>query len=66
MRIHSFLASGVMIAVMLAMPHAVAADGDAEAGAGVFQVCGACHSLELGRHLTGPSLAAIWDISRRA
>jgi cytochrome c len=37
------------------------ADGDAQAGAQAFQACAACHSLIPGRHMTGPSLADIWD-----
>lgn len=36
------------------------ADGDAKRGARVFQQCTACHSLERGRHMTGPSLAGVW------
>jgi len=35
--------------------------GDAGRGAALFQQCAACHSLEPGVHLTGPSLAAIWN-----
>ena len=38
--------------------------GDAARGATRFQQCAACHSVEPGLHLTGPSLAAIWG--RRA
>ena len=38
--------------------------GDAARGAALFQQCAACHSVEPGLHLTGPSLAAIWN--RRA
>ena len=36
------------------------AEGDVKAGARVFRACAACHSLESGRHLTGPSLADLW------
>lgn len=36
------------------------AAGDAQRGARVFGACVACHSLELDRHLTGPSLAGVW------
>ena len=36
------------------------AAGDTEAGARAFGPCAACHSLEPGRHLTGPSLAHLW------
>jgi cytochrome c len=34
------------------------AEGDPRRGAQVFQACAACHSLEPGQHLTGPSLAS--------
>ena len=37
-----------------------AADGNPERGKRAFRTCSACHSLEPGRHLTGPSLAGIW------
>lgn len=36
------------------------ADGDAKAGAKNYRACAACHSLEPGVHLTGPSLADLW------
>jgi len=42
---------------------AAAADramGDAAHGAMLFRQCAACHSVEPGLHLTGPSLASIW------
>lgn len=35
------------------------AAGDAARGARVFQQCAACHSVQPGRHLTGPSLAHV-------
>lgn len=38
--------------------------GDPVHGAALFQQCSACHSVDPGVHLTGPSLAAIWG--RRA
>jgi len=37
------------------------AEGNAEAGAKAFGRCRACHSLEKGRHMSGPSLADIWQ-----
>lgn len=43
-----------------AATHAVPAAGNADAGARDFRACVACHSLEAGRSLTGPSLAGIW------
>jgi cytochrome c len=36
------------------------AAGDASRGVQAFQQCAACHSVEPGRHLTGPSLAHVW------
>ena len=49
--------------LFLAASPAIAA-GDPEAGARAYRACAACHSLEPGRHMTGPSLARIWG--RRA
>ncbi len=37
------------------------AAGDPKRGAQVFQACVACHSVKPGEHLTGPSLAHIWN-----
>ena len=34
--------------------------GDPAHGATLFRQCAACHSVEPGLHLTGPSLAAVW------
>ena len=46
--------------LMLFVFHAAAsADGDPQRGARAFRHCAACHSLEPGRHLTGPSLAGV-------
>ncbi len=36
------------------------ATGDSQKGSQVFRQCLACHSVEPGRHLTGPSLGNIW------
>ena len=38
--------------------------GDATRGASLFRECMACHSVKPGEHLTGPSLAHVWN--RRA
>lgn len=35
-------------------------DGDPNRGAAQYRACVACHSLEAGTHLTGPSLAGLW------
>ena len=42
------------------MPRSIDA-GDSARGATVFQACAACHSATPGEHLTGPSLAKIWQ-----
>ncbi len=55
-----------LLAALVAMPslawsvHAGAA-GDAARGATLFQACTVCHSIKAGEHLTGPSLANIWQ-----
>lgn len=53
-----------IIAGALAFPLATAgvahADGNPQRGAMVYRACVACHSLETGMHLTGPSLADLW------
>ena len=35
--------------------------GDAKRGAHVFNQCAACHSVLPGEHMTGPSLAHVWN-----
>jgi cytochrome c len=42
-------------------PHMSAAAGDATRGAKIFQQCATCHSVKAGEHLTGPSLAHVWN-----
>ena len=46
------------------LPGVVEAAGNASRGARAFAACAGCHSVEPGRHLTGPSLAKVWG--RRA
>lgn len=53
------LAMLATIALSCATEAATAA-GDPAAGARAFSQCMACHSVEPGRHLTGPSLAHVW------
>lgn len=48
------LGSGVPVAP------AAWADGDAKAGERVFNQCRACHSLEAGKNMVGPSLAGVF------
>ena len=47
-------------AIAAAMPVGAADGGDPGRGAKLFGACAACHSLEKGKHMTGPSLAKIW------
>lgn len=58
---HAFARSclATTLLVMLAMP--AGADGDAQEGAKLYRACAACHSIVPGRHMTGPSLAGVWD-----
>jgi cytochrome c len=45
------------LALVAAMSHSAVAAGDAKRGAQLFQQCIACHSVQPGEHMTGPSLA---------
>lgn len=47
--------------IMLALAGPAFGDGNAERGARVFRACAACHSLEPGLNLSGPSLAGVWN-----
>jgi cytochrome c len=53
---------GLGTAVLGAAAHVAAqtTEGTAARGAAVFAHCVACHSVEPGVHLTGPSLARVW------
>ncbi len=59
-RILDVAKSACALLVLLALGPVFAA-GDAKRGARVFQACAACHSLQPGRHMTGPSLAGLWE-----
>ena len=50
----------VMLAGLFATSVA-SADGDPKRGAQIYRACVACHALEPGLHLTGPSLAGMFD-----
>lgn len=56
----SRLAAVCATLLVLASPLATAA-GDAKRGAQAFAQCMACHSTAPGEHLTGPSLAHVWN-----
>lgn len=49
-----------MALVPMLVAGAAWAAGDAQRGARAFQACAACHTLEPGRHMTGPSLGGVW------
>jgi len=48
-------------AVLAQSPPAPVTAADADRGAVVFRQCVSCHALTPGLHLSGPSLAAIWN-----
>jgi cytochrome c len=51
------LAAAILASVAPLAP----AEGDAHRGAQLFGQCMACHSPSAGEHLTGPSLAHVWN-----
>lgn len=53
------LGGGVAVA-LAASPQLAAAQGDPVAGARTFRSCMACHSIDPGQNMTGPSLAGAW------
>ena len=48
------------VAVVWVLAGFAHAEGDAKRGAAAYRACAACHSLEPGLQLTGPSLADLW------
>jgi cytochrome c len=50
-----------LIIALLALPFTAGAEGNADQGAQYFRACAACHSLQPGRNMTGPSLADIFE-----
>lgn len=58
-RIRLFALGAMMSAPFTMIAGAALADGDAAKGQQVFQQCAACHSIESGVTLMGPSLAGI-------
>ncbi len=50
-----------MACALAPLAHAQTEVGDAKRGAQAFRLCAACHSVQPGEHLTGPSLAHIWQ-----
>ena len=58
--IRLYLTAVAMMLSFLAAQNAWGA-GDGARGASVFQACAACHSIAPGVHMTGPSLAHVWE-----
>jgi cytochrome c len=54
----------IIAVLVLSVANGAYAQGDAQRGAKLFPQCAACHTLEPGRNLTGPSLANLFG--RRA
>ena len=55
------LVSTSLVVLLVAAGAVHAADGDPKRGAQLNRACVACHSLEPGVNLSGPSLAGLWD-----
>jgi cytochrome c len=58
---HSISAAIAALHLSLLFPSQALAAGDPARGAKVFQQCAACHSVKPDEHLTGPSLADVWN-----
>jgi cytochrome c len=58
-RLHQWAMGAIGLAA-LSMP-TWAQTGDPARGERVYRACVACHSLERDRHMTGPSLAELWN-----
>lgn len=61
MRLHYTVAFIALTFVLRPTSGLAAESGDPNAGQRLYRFCAACHSLEPGRHMTGPSLAKIWQ-----
>jgi cytochrome c len=55
-----FCTSVVALTALTGIANAQDANEKAKKGAAVYQLCAACHSLQPGVHLSGPSLANLW------
>ncbi|MGH8705471.1 MAG: c-type cytochrome [Burkholderiales bacterium] len=58
---HMILLRGAALSLLAFWALAAAGAGDAGRGARLFQNCAACHSASPGEHMTGPSLAGVWQ-----
>jgi cytochrome c len=59
-QVHLLMLKTILLSVLAGTGPAHAA-GDAARGAQLFNQCMACHSVRAGEHLTGPSLAHVWN-----
>jgi cytochrome c len=50
-----------VLATLVIAPRCFAAEGNPTRGQRVFGACVACHSLQPGENMTGPSLAELWN-----
>jgi cytochrome c len=57
----SLLRTLTALALLPLATQAFAADGNPARGQRVFGACAACHSLQRGLNMTGPSLADVWN-----
>jgi len=55
------IAAVFLMLATVAADAALAAEANATRGQRVFRNCALCHSLEPGKHMTGPSLAKLWN-----
>ena len=58
---HMILLRGATLSLLAIWALTVAGAGDAGRGGRLFQNCAACHSTAPGEHMTGPSLAGVWQ-----
>src|SRR5260370_3045398 len=58
---HSVAVAIVAFATSVVAASAAAPKGDLTRGQRAFNACAQCHSLEPDRHMTGPSLAELWN-----
>jgi cytochrome c len=58
-RMHLFVA--VTFATLAVGTNTAFAQGSPARGQRIFGACAACHSLQPGQNMTGPSLAGVWD-----
>jgi cytochrome c len=58
-QIHSLAMAGIALTAL--SPPVSAQTSDVARGERMYRACVACHSLELNRNMTGPSLAEVWN-----